>query len=61
MGFSNTYFPMVSVYDGQGCLGWVIERGRAGFETFDAAEKSLGVFATRDAAINKLKDNGAAR
>jgi hypothetical protein len=52
---------MVSVYDGQRCLGWVIERGGAGFESFDAAEKSLGVFTTKDAAINKLTSNGGDR
>ena len=61
MGASNTSFPMVSVYDGQRCLGWVIERGGAGFESFDAAEKSLGVFTTKDAAINKLTSNGGDR
>jgi hypothetical protein len=42
-------------------LGFVLARGRRGYEAFDAGERSLGVFATRDAAINKLKGNGAAR
>jgi hypothetical protein len=38
---------MVSVYDGQVCLGFVIARGRRGYEAFDAGERSLGVFETR--------------
>jgi hypothetical protein len=53
--------PMLSIYDGQICIGWVLERGFRGYDAFDVGEQSLGVFATRDAAINKLKDNGAAR
>jgi hypothetical protein len=53
--------PITSIYDGRSCIGFVLARGRVGFEAFNAGDRSLGVFATRDAAINKLKDNGAAR
>jgi hypothetical protein len=43
--------PMVSVYSGQCCIGFVINRGTAGFEAFNADEKSLGLFPTqREAA-----------
>jgi len=35
--------------------------GRSGYESFGTGGHSLGVFETKDAAINKLKDNGAAR
>jgi hypothetical protein len=34
--------PMVSIYDGQRCVGFVLARGRSGFEAFDAGERSLG-------------------
>jgi hypothetical protein len=42
---------ITSVYAGQVCLGFVINRGAAGFEAFSADEKSLGLFPTqREAA-----------
>jgi hypothetical protein len=34
--------PMSYVYDGRACLGFVLSRGRAGFEAFDPEERSLG-------------------
>ena len=48
----STSTPMLSVYDGRQLVGWVLARGRRGYEAFDAGEKSLGVFKTRDAAID---------
>jgi hypothetical protein len=45
--------PMISVYDGRQCVGFVIERGRRGYEAFTAAEHSLGLFETKDAAIGE--------
>ena len=53
---------MASVYDGRSCVGFVLARGRSGFEAFDAAEHSLGMFETRHGAINKIQataDEGA--
>jgi hypothetical protein len=42
---------MVSVYDGQVCLGFVLARGCKGHEAFDAKERSLGLYPNqRDAA-----------
>jgi hypothetical protein len=42
---------MVSIYSGRDCLGFVLSRGRKGFEAFAADEQSLGVFPNqRDAA-----------
>jgi hypothetical protein len=39
--------PMVSVYDdGRDCLGFILARGRVGFEAFDRDERSLGLFET---------------
>jgi hypothetical protein len=43
---------MLSLYDGQRCVGFVLARGRVGF---DAAEHSLEVFETQNGAINKIQ------
>jgi len=53
--------PMVSIYDGQRCCGWVFARGRQGFEAFTAAQQSLGIFATqREAATAIMREAAAA-
>jgi hypothetical protein len=44
---------MISIHDGRSCVGFVLRRGRSGFEAFSAAEKSLGMFASKDAAIGE--------
>ena len=41
---SGLQTAMLSVYDGQRCLGHIIVRGKRGFEAFDADDNSLGVF-----------------
>ena len=42
---------LVSVYAGRVCIGFVLDRGDAGFEAFNADEQSLGLFPTqREAA-----------
>jgi hypothetical protein len=48
--------PMVSVFDGRRCLGWIYRRGRSGFEVFDANEVSLGLFETEREALDALPD-----
>jgi hypothetical protein len=54
--------PMSYVYDGRACLGFVLSRGRAGFEAFDREERSLGLFPTAPAAANAVfaTENGRA-
>jgi len=43
--------PLAYIYDGRACLGFVLSRGRTGFEAFDIEERSLGIYATqREAA-----------
>jgi hypothetical protein len=43
--------PFVSVYNDKTCIGFIINRGRAGFEAYDRDENSLGTFASeKDAA-----------
>jgi hypothetical protein len=53
MATSNAPFPVLSVYDGRQCVGFVLARGRRGYEAFTAGERSLGVFETKDAAIGE--------
>jgi hypothetical protein len=45
---------MVSVYSGRACLGFIIARGRGGFEAFDRDEQSLGFFPTNVAAADAV-------
>jgi hypothetical protein len=45
---------MLSVTDGQRCLGFVYSRGRAGWEAYDVDCKSLGLFHDRQAAIDTV-------
>jgi len=43
--------PMVSVYDGREWVGFVLARGKLGFEALDRGEYALGIFpAQREAA-----------
>jgi hypothetical protein len=51
---SDRATPMLSIYDGQRCVGFVLARGRNGYEAFDAGEYSLGLFKMKDAAISEL-------
>jgi hypothetical protein len=47
---------MVSVYSGRACLGFIITRGRGGFEAYDQQERSLGFFKTQqDAAAAVMR------
>jgi hypothetical protein len=45
------------VTDGREAIGFVLNRGKAGFEAFNRAEQSLGVFPTAPAAANAIFDN----
>jgi hypothetical protein len=45
--------PLLTLYDSNlACRGFVLNRGRGGFEAYDIDTKSLGIFATRQAAID---------
>jgi hypothetical protein len=55
--------PMSYIYDGRACLGFVLSRGRAGFEALDRDERSLGLYPTTPAAANAVfaaTENGRA-
>jgi hypothetical protein len=52
--------PMAYVYDGRRCLGFILARGKLGFEAMDRDEQSLGLFLSQRAAADALtaKDKG---
>jgi hypothetical protein len=46
--------PMLSVYDGQICCGFVLNRGRDGFEAFSFNGKSIGTFPNQQEATRAI-------
>jgi hypothetical protein len=44
-----------AIYDGQHCIGHVINRGKSGWETFDTDDQSIGLFKTPAEAANVLE------
>ena len=57
---SGPQTAMLSVYDGQRCLGHIILRGKRGFEAFDAENNSLGVFPSDHKAADAVTRGRAA-
>ena len=51
---SGPQSAMLSVYDGQRCLGNIVKRGKCGFEAFDLDDKSLGTFPTDHEAADAV-------
>jgi hypothetical protein len=45
---------MRSVYDGSRCLGFILPRGKAGFQAFDYGDFSLGFFPTQQGAADAI-------
>jgi len=45
---------LLSVYDGQTCIGHIIARGKPGHEAFDTDNNSLGMFASEHDAANAI-------
>ena len=45
---------ILSVYSGQECAGFLLSRGKSAVEAFNAANKSLGIFRTQQAAANAI-------
>jgi hypothetical protein len=46
--------PLSYVYDASNCLGFVLSRGRSGYESFDREQSSLGLFETAAKAANAV-------
>src|SRR5258708_14992253 len=59
MSHATASTSMAYVYDGRACVGFVLARGRAGFQAFDREQGSLGLFQTAAAAANVAFDNAA--
>ena len=47
-----------AVYSGRECLGRIVCRGKLGFEAYDSAERSLGVFPDLKRAADAVSDGG---
>ena len=48
--------PLSFVYDGRDCLGFILARGKLGFEAMARDERSLGLFQTqREAATTIMR------
>jgi hypothetical protein len=48
--------PISYVTDGREAIGFVLARGRAGYEAFTVDERSLGLFETAAKAANAVFD-----
>jgi hypothetical protein len=42
------------VHDGRECLGFILTRGKLGFEAIDREERSLGVFPSQGEAASAI-------
>jgi hypothetical protein len=47
---------MAYVHNGRSVLGFILARGKAGFEALDRDEKSLGIFPTQREAAKAIMD-----
>ena len=61
MSTRPTPSPMVSVYDGRKCLGFIFARGCRGYEAFSADEHSLGVFLDQRDALDAVTERTEAK
>ena len=61
MSGALTTGPMLSVYDGRTCIGWIIARGKLGYEAFDADERSLGTYSSQRGAADAVSAAGQVR
>jgi hypothetical protein len=60
VGMMNTTSALTYVTDGREAIGFVLKRGRSGFEAFSREEKSLGqLFKTAPEAANAVFDAAA--
>jgi hypothetical protein len=50
---------LLAVYNGRQCAGFILARGKAGFEGFDIDERSLGIFPTQDDAAAAIMAEAA--
>jgi hypothetical protein len=46
--------PMLSVFAGRDCIGFIIRRNKYGHEAFRVDGSSIGIFASADEAANAI-------
>jgi hypothetical protein len=46
--------PVLSIYSGQNCIGFILKRSKAGFEAFNQNDISLGTFHTDQEAADAV-------
>jgi hypothetical protein len=51
---SGPQSALTSIYDGQRCVGFILQRGKLGHEAFTADDRSVGIFRTQHEAANAL-------
>jgi hypothetical protein len=51
--------PLLAVYNGRTCCGFLLKRGRDGVEAFDSDERSLGIFPDEHQAAAALEAEAA--
>ena len=49
---------LMPVFDGQTCVGHLLNRGKQGWECFNTEDRSLGLFPTHQAAITRIAGGG---
>jgi hypothetical protein len=47
---------LLAVYDGRECAGFILARGKLGFEAFSADQKSLGLYPSQREAAHALDE-----
>ena len=47
---------LLSVFDGRECIGFIIARGKVGFEAFDSDQRSLGTFLSQREAAEAISE-----
>jgi hypothetical protein len=47
---------LMPVFDGQLCVGHLLNRGKQGWEAFDVDDKSHGIFATQQEAVRTVAE-----
>ncbi len=48
--------PLAYVTDGRECIGFILRRGKLGYEAVTADERSLGLFPTQREAAAKIME-----
>jgi hypothetical protein len=48
--------PMLSVYGGRECKGFILSRGKVGFEAFNSDQQTLGIFPNEKEAADAISE-----